>query len=100
MSWALPGDYKPRSDRRLREIVAQLRLVPRSTAFRIYQVVIHRREPVAEGSKERPGLDVEEFTPAQARLALKKRWVPARWILRFISIAQSDGENTLPQGED
>ena len=42
----------------------------------------------------------EEFTPAQARLAFASRWVPARWITRFLVIAQSDGETYLPTGED
>lgn len=100
MSWTPPDNYSPFSDHRLRELLAQIRLVPRSTAFRIYQVVAHRKEPVLVDSLDKYEPNLEEFTPAQARLAFENRWVPARWITRFLAIAQSDGEAFLPHGED
>ena len=100
MSWTPPDSYSPLSDRRLRELLGQVRLVPRSTAYRVYQVVVHRKEPVLADSLDKYDPRYEEFTPAQARLAFASRWVPARWITRFLVIAQSDGETYLPTGED
>lgn len=95
MSWLPPDGYRPPSDQRLRETMAQLPLVPRSTAFRIYQVVVHRKEPVLEGSNVAAGEEVEYFTPAQARSAFQRQWVPARWITRFVQIAQADGAHSV-----
>ena len=100
MSWTPPDGYCPFSDQRLRELLAQIRLAPRSTAYRIYQVVAHRKEPVLVDSLDKYEPNLEEFTPAQARLAFEKRWVPARWITRFLTIAQADGDVYLPVDED
>ena len=100
MAWIPPDNYAPLSDHKLREILAQTRLVPRSTAYRIYQVVAYRKEPVLTDSQDKHDLSFEEFTPAQARSAFKSRWVPARWITRFMMIALADGEAFLPRSED
>ena len=99
MPWMPPQDYEGKPDDRLKEEFVQVRLAPRTTAFRMYQVIVHGKEPVLQGARNGPNLDAQEFTPPQARYAFRKHWVPMKWLARMTEIALSDGESTFPAEE-
>lgn len=74
-------------------------VVPRSTGFHMYQIVVKGKKPVLAGELERPSANLEELTPAQARYAFHRGWVPRRLFERIKSIALSDGRSEFPARE-
>lgn len=98
MAWEL-GDYKPRSDAELKNIFENARLDVGRTVLRMYNVILRDKKPVLKDPYDDPD-DEEEMTPAQARYAFSKRWVPERWVQAMAEIAKADGKTDHPSNED
>ena len=99
MLWKPPLLADCKSDEALLDEFNGMPVVPRSTGFHMYQIVIRGKDPILAGELERPAADLEELTPAQARYAFHRGWVPRRLFERVKAIALSDGRSGFPMRE-
>lgn len=100
MSWDPPKDYKPRSDEDLQSIMKDMKHFPGRTSMRMMNIILSGKRPVLKHDAIDAEDGEEEVTPAQARYAFYKRWVPAKWVNTMTKIALDDGKDYWPPNED
>lgn len=99
MPWNPPSNYKPPSDSALKQKMKQMKIEPGKTSMRMSVVIIKGKRPVLKSSNIDPDDDEEEITPAQARYAFHRKWVPGKWVNAMTRIGLSDGRDYWPPDE-